>query len=35
MQLDFALIITTLTLVAGVIWTLDRFWLRKRRADRV
>src|SRR6056297_1275059 len=35
MQLDFALIITTLTLVAGVVWTLDRFWLRKRRADRL
>ena len=35
MPLDFALIITTLTLIAGVIWTLDRFWLRKRRADRL
>jgi len=32
MELDFALIITTLTLVCGVVWTIDRIWLRKRRA---
>src|SRR6056297_2832847 len=35
MQLDFALIITSLTLISGVIWALDRFWLRKRRAERL
>lgn len=35
MQVDFALIITSLTLLTGAIWLLDRFWLRKRRAERV
>lgn len=35
MQLDFALIITSLTLLSGIIWTLDKFWLRKRRAERL
>lgn len=33
MELDFALIITTLTLVCGVIWLIDRIWLRKRRGE--
>lgn len=31
--MDFALIITTLTLVCGVVWLVDRVWLRKRRAE--
>ncbi|MBS3824236.1 MAG: signal peptidase I [Wenzhouxiangellaceae bacterium] len=35
MHFDFALIITSLTLISGVIWFLDRFWLRKRRAEQV
>lgn len=29
---DFASILFVLTLVTGVLWTLDRFWLEKRRA---
>ncbi len=28
---DFASILFVLTLVSGVLWTLDRFWLEKRR----
>jgi len=35
MQFDFALIITSLTLISGVIWLLDRIWLRRRRAQRL
>ncbi|MCA1779331.1 MAG: signal peptidase I [Xanthomonadaceae bacterium] len=35
MELDFALIITLLTLLCGIIWLLDRLWLRKRRAERL
>jgi len=35
MNLDFALIITVLTLISGLIWAVDRFWLRRLRADRV
>jgi len=31
--MDFALIITMLTLACGVVWLVDRIWLRKRRAD--
>lgn len=33
MQFDFALIITVLTLITGAVWLLDRFWLRRRRAE--
>lgn len=33
--MDFALIITLLTLAAGVVWFLDRFWLRRRRRERL
>lgn len=29
--MDFALIISLLTLISGVIWLFDRIWLRKRR----
>ncbi len=35
MYLDFALIITVLTLLTGLVWALDRFWLRKRRRQRL
>ncbi|MDT8449317.1 MAG: signal peptidase I [Wenzhouxiangellaceae bacterium] len=35
MHFDFALIITLLTLASGIVWALDRFWLRKRRAERL
>lgn len=35
MNLDFALIITMLTLVSGLIWAVDRLWLRRLRAERV
>lgn len=31
MHFDFALILTVLTLVTGVFWLLERFWLRRRR----
>jgi signal peptidase I len=33
MHIDFALIITSLTLLTGLVWALDRFWLRRRRAE--
>ncbi|MDT8408167.1 MAG: signal peptidase I [Wenzhouxiangellaceae bacterium] len=35
MNVDFALIITLLTLLSGVIWLLDRVWLRRRRQQRL
>ncbi len=31
MHLDYALILTLLTLLTGVVWAIDRFWLRKQR----
>lgn len=34
MHLDFALILTVLTLVTGVFWFLERFWLRRRQDKR-
>src|SRR6056297_2338610 len=33
--MDFALIITMLTLASGVVWLLDKVWLRRRRRARV
>ncbi|NKI34403.1 signal peptidase I [Wenzhouxiangella sp. XN79A] len=33
--MDFALIITLLTLASGVVWLLDKLWLRRRRQARV
>ncbi|HVT35876.1 MAG TPA: signal peptidase I [Nevskiaceae bacterium] len=30
---DFAFILTALTLVTGVVWAADRFWLAKRRGE--
>lgn len=35
MNVDFALIISLLTLTTGFIWALERFWLRKKRRARV
>ena len=35
MHLDFALILTVLTLLTGVIWLADRLWFRKRRRERL
>lgn len=35
MNIDFELIITLLTLATGVVWILDRLWLRKRRVARL
>lgn len=35
MNVDFALIISLLTLATGVIWLLERFWLSKKRRARV
>ncbi|MDX1625694.1 MAG: signal peptidase I [Wenzhouxiangellaceae bacterium] len=32
--MDFALIITVLTLAAGVVWLADKFWLARRRKAR-
>ncbi|HLS05525.1 MAG TPA: signal peptidase I [Wenzhouxiangella sp.] len=34
MNLDFALILTLLTLVAAVLWVLEKFWLRPRRRGK-
>src|SRR5690625_1869872 len=34
MNLDFALILTVLTLAAAVLWALDKFWLRPRRSGK-
>ncbi len=35
MNLDFALIISLLTLSTGIVWAVDKFWLRKRRAEQL
>lgn len=35
MHLDFALILTVLTLLTGLVWALDKFRLRKRRRARL
>jgi len=35
MNLDFALIITLLTLLSGIVVLIDRVWLRKKRAERL
>lgn len=35
MHLDFALILTVLTLITGAVWLLDRFWLRRRRREQL
>lgn len=35
MNIDFELIITLLTLATGVVWILDRLWLRTRRVQRL
>src|SRR5690625_1454771 len=34
MNLDFALILILLTLVAAVLWVLENFWLRPRRRGK-
>lgn len=34
MHLDFALILTVLTLITGLFWLLERFWLRRREDKR-
>src|SRR5690625_6044348 len=34
MNLDFALILTVLTLAAAVLWALEKFWLRPRRSGK-
>jgi signal peptidase I len=31
MHIDYALILTVLTLLTGILWAIDKFWLRKRR----
>ncbi|GAB4175952.1 MAG: signal peptidase I [Wenzhouxiangellaceae bacterium] len=33
MNIDFELIITLLTVLTGIGWALDRFWLRRRRRE--
>lgn len=35
MDLDFSLLLVIATGVTGVVWALDKFWLRKRRQKRV
>ncbi|MFU8877468.1 MAG: signal peptidase I [Wenzhouxiangellaceae bacterium] len=35
MNLDFALILTLLTLVTGIVWLLDKLWLAKNRRRRL
>lgn len=31
--MDYALILTVLTLLTGIVWAIDKFWLRKRRGS--
>jgi signal peptidase I len=33
--MDYALILTVLTLLTGIVWAIDKFWLRKRRQPQV